>query len=70
MREDVQTIARGFEKLESLEAQKIIAELNKCTSQSEYESKKQNYLRKVNELEGGLQVRTGYSSAMFGICII
>jgi len=61
---------RSFEKLESLDAEKIKAELNKCTSQGEYESKKQDYLRKANEISSGLQVRTGYSSSMFGVCCI
>jgi hypothetical protein len=56
--------------LESLDSQAIIAELNKTTSQQEYDSKKQDYLRKANEIESGLQMRTGYSSSMFGICII
>lgn len=56
--------------MESLDGEKIKAELNKCTSQSEYESKKADYIRKANEISSGLQARTGYSSSMFGICII
>ena len=56
LREDVQTIGRGFEKLESLDSSKILTELNKCTSSGEYEAKKQNYTRKIDELNSGLQV--------------
>ncbi|CAH1767622.1 12765_t:CDS:2, partial [Entrophospora sp. SA101] len=60
----------GFEKLESLDGEKIKAELNKCTSQGEYESKKADYIRKANEISSGLRARTGHSSSMFGVCII
>jgi hypothetical protein len=57
-------------KLESLDSESINNELNKCLSQSEHDSKKQNYIRKANEVSSQLQVRTGYSSSMFGICCI
>ena len=70
LREDVQTIGRGFEKLESLKNEGITQELTKSTNKGEFDSKKSTLLMKLNELTSGLQVRTGYSSSMFGICII
>ncbi|RHZ36570.1 hypothetical protein [endosymbiont GvMRE of Glomus versiforme] len=70
LREDCGTLARGFDKLQSLDSKKIIEELNKCTSQQEYETKKRDYTRKVDEISNNLHPRTGASSAMFGICII
>lgn len=70
LREDCGTIARGFEKLDSLNQSTIMTELTSSTTSGEFESKKQNFLRKLSELSSGLQVRTGYSSSMFGICII
>ena len=70
MREDCATIARGFEKLDSLNDNAIMNELTSSTTKEEFESKKQNYLRKLSELDSGMRVRTGYSSSMFGICII
>jgi hypothetical protein len=56
--------------LESLDGQKINETLIKTTSKGEFDSKKSTLMQKINELTGDLQVRTGYSSSMFGVCII
>src|SRR6185369_17799990 len=53
--------------MESL--REIKEELKKCTSKSEYDAKKNNYIRKCEESLRGLQEKTT-SSSMFGVCII
>ncbi|RHZ36041.1 hypothetical protein [endosymbiont GvMRE of Glomus versiforme] len=70
LREDCGTLARGFDKLESLDSKKITDALTNTTSEQEFNTQKSILLQKINEIESGLQVRTGASSAMFGICII
>lgn len=67
LREDCQTLAGSFGKMESL--RDIKEELKKCTSKSEYDAKKNNYIRKCEESLRGLQEKSA-SSSMFGICII
>ncbi|CAG8703206.1 8957_t:CDS:2, partial [Ambispora gerdemannii] len=48
----------------------IKEELKKCTSKSEYDAKRQNYIRQCEEAESGLKTKTGPTSSMFNICII
>jgi len=47
----------------------IKEELKKCTSKSEYDAKKSNYIRKCEESLRGLQEKTA-SNSMFGVCCI
>jgi len=68
LKEDCQTLATSFNKMESL--REIKEQLKACTSNQEYEAKKSNYIRKCEEVLQGLQVQTSSSSSMFGICII
>lgn len=68
LKEDCQTLATSFNKMESL--REIKEQLKACTSNQEYEAKKANYIRKCEEVLQGLQVQTSSSSSMFGICII
>ncbi|CAI2185606.1 5223_t:CDS:2 [Funneliformis geosporum] len=58
LREDCGTLGRGFEKLESLDGEKITDELTKTTSKSEFDTKKSILLQKINEITGDLQART------------
>ena len=53
--------------MESL--REIKEELKKCTSKSEYDAKKNNYIRKCEESINGLKTKTT-SSSMFGVCCI
>lgn len=68
LHEDCQTLANSFNKIDSLG--NIKKELLDTTSKQEFEAKKENFLRKVQEAESGLKIRTGSASSMFGICII
>lgn len=68
LQEDCQTFANAFNKIDSLG--EIKKELLACASKGEFDSKKQNFLRKVQEAESGLQVQTGSSSYIFGVCCI
>ena len=68
LREDCETIASSFAKIERLKEIRDI--LTKCLSEKDFNTKKQNFIRKCNESTSGLRPRTGYSSSMFGICII
>jgi hypothetical protein len=68
LREDCETLAKSFNKMETLG--EIKKELEKCTSKDEYETKKTNYIRKCEETLRGLQTQTSASSSMFGICIV
>ena len=65
---DCETIAQGFSKLEELKV--VEKELQKCTSEQEFNATKSRLARQAEEIERGLQVRTGAASSMFGICII
>ena len=65
--EDCQTFANGFNKIEGL--REIKEELKKCTSKSEYDAKKNNYIRQCEEALNGLNNNTS-SSYMFGVCCI
>ena len=68
LKEDCETIANSFNKINSLK--EIKEELQKCTSKNEYDIKKSNYIRKCDEILSGLQMKTGSASSMFWICII
>jgi hypothetical protein len=70
LREDCQTMAREFTKMESLDDKTIAEEFKNCTKKSEFDFKKNDLTRKLNELNSGLHIRTGYSSSMFGVCCI
>lgn len=66
--EDCHTIAEAFRKIASLkDASK---ELKECTSKEEFDAKKWEISQRAREAADGLQIRTGYASSMFGICII
>ena len=65
--EDCQAFANGFNKISSL--RDIKEELKKCTSKSEYDAKKNNYIRQCDEALSGLNTNTS-SSSMFGVCCI
>ncbi|CAI2185198.1 15215_t:CDS:2 [Funneliformis geosporum] len=56
LREDCETLAKSFTKMESL--REIKEELKKCTNKSEYDAKKNNYIRKCEESLRGLQEKT------------
>ncbi|CAJ0761825.1 3249_t:CDS:2 [Entrophospora sp. SA101] len=62
LREDCGTLARGFEKFESLNGEKITEELTKTLSKQDFDFKKSILLQKINEISSGLQARTGYST--------
>ncbi|CAI2192012.1 13375_t:CDS:2, partial [Funneliformis geosporum] len=64
IRKDCQTIASSFSKIESLGEIKNV--LKQCTSETEFNSKKRDYLDTINQSISGLRPRTGYSSSMFG----
>lgn len=68
LKEDCQTIAKSFNKIDDLKNTK--KELESCTSEQEFESTKSRFIRQAEELELGLVSKTGASSSMFGICII
>ncbi|WNE40170.1 MAG: Xanthine phosphoribosyltransferase [Mycoplasmataceae bacterium] len=69
LREDCQTLANNLNKIDSLK--NIKKELLETTNQEEFENKKKNFLRKIEEIEAsGLQIKTSKASSMFGICII
>ena len=70
LKEDCQTMAREFTKMESLDDKAIAEEFKSCTKKSEFDFKKSDLNRRLNELGSGLHIRTGPSSSMFGICII
>lgn len=70
LREDCGTLAKGFEKMESLDGKQITDELTNTANKGEFDFKKSTLLQKINEISSGLQARTGYSSSMFGVCII
>ncbi|CAJ0641874.1 2680_t:CDS:2 [Entrophospora sp. SA101] len=58
LREDCGTLARGFEKFESLNGEKITEELTKTLSKQDFDFKKSILLQKINEISSGLQART------------
>ena len=68
LHEDCQTLANAFNKIDSLG--EIKKELQNCSSKEEYDAKKENFIRKAEEAETGLQIKTRKSSSMFGICIV
>jgi len=70
LREDCQTIARGMADLQSLNNQTIANEVKSCTTKQEFDFKKNDLNRRINELNSKLHVKTGYSSSMFGVCCI
>ncbi|CAG8675016.1 2667_t:CDS:2, partial [Paraglomus brasilianum] len=51
-----ETIAQGFSKLEELKV--VEKELQKCTSEQEFNATKSRLARQAEEIERGLQVRT------------
>lgn len=67
LKEDCKTLASSFTKVGNLKD--IQEDLKKCTSKSEYDAKKANYIRKCEEGLRGLQEKTA-SSSMFGVCCI
>lgn len=68
LREDCETIAQGLGKLEELKTAET--ELQQSTSEQEFNSIKSRLIRQTEELEKDLQMKTGSTSSMFGICII
>ncbi|MCE8163125.1 MAG: hypothetical protein I3274_02805 [Candidatus Moeniiplasma glomeromycotorum] len=67
LQEDCQTFADGFNKVSGLKD--IKSELQKCTSKSEYDQKKNNYIRQCDEALTGLNTNTR-SAYAFGVCCI
>lgn len=67
LKEDCETLTKSFTKVGNLKD--IQEDLKKCTSKSEYDAKKANYIRKCEEGLRGLQEKTA-SSSMFGVCCI
>ena len=65
---DCQEISKGFGKLDDLK--KVEQELQRCTSEREFNSTKSRLIRQAEELENGLQAKTSATSSMFWICII
>lgn len=67
LKSDCQAFANGFNKISDL--RDIKEELKKCTSKSEYNAKKNNYIRQCEESLSGLNTNTS-SSYVFGVCCI
>jgi hypothetical protein len=63
-------MARGFQKLESLNNKTIADEMQKCTTEQEFNFKKSDLARRINEISSQLHIRTGASSSVFGVCCI
>ncbi|RHZ37050.1 hypothetical protein [endosymbiont GvMRE of Glomus versiforme] len=68
LHEDCETLARGFANIESLGNIKDV--LKQCTSEVEFNSKKNDFVRRCEEAINGLRPHIGAHSSMFGICII
>ena len=71
LKEDCQRLVQNFNKLDSLK--NVEQELRRCTSEQEFNSVKALSIRKIEELERGLQEKnnsSGNANYAFGICII
>ena len=68
LKDDCATIARSFSKIDELKNTE--KELSGCASKQEFTATKSRLIRQAEEIIEGLQVKTGNSSSMFGICCI
>ena len=68
MKEDCQLLAKFFDKITELKNSKN--KIVKFESQEEFEKNKRELTRQCQEAINGLQVRTGSSTSIGGICII
>ena len=68
LKEDCQLLAKFFDKITELKNAK--SRIIKFDSQEEFEKNKQELTRQCQEAINGLQVRTGASTSIGGVCII
>lgn len=68
LQEDCQTLGKFFGDITELkDARKKLITFN---SQEQFESNKRHLLNKANQALNGLQMKTGASTSVGGICII
>jgi len=68
LQEDCQTLGKFFDDTTKLKNAR--KELTNFNNEEEFEKSKQDLLHKTNQALNGLQMKTGSSSSIGGVCII